>query len=149
MKLKWIELAGRGQIKTIIYKSDFETRRGEVVDQYFRRQNNSMSRPPLDLTPLGTNTNNGKTLPMDSIPIRTKSPEPTPLTLPTDSPTLPTNLPEQNGKLHVPGDPDPDPSSLDSSSKKSNSPNDKNYSKSKKKKRDKKKKRRKHKKADS
>ena len=36
-------------------KSYFETRRGGVVNQYFGRQNNSMSRPPLDSTPLGTN----------------------------------------------------------------------------------------------
>ena len=38
-------------------------------------------------------------------------PEPTPLTRPTE-------FPEQNGKVHITGDPDPDPSSSESSSKK-------------------------------
>ena len=36
-------------------KTDFETR---SENQYFGRQNNSMSQPPLDSTPLGTNINN-------------------------------------------------------------------------------------------
>ena len=43
---------------------------------------------------------------------------PTPMTLPMDSPTLPIDLPEKNGRAHVTGDPDPDPSLSDSSSKK-------------------------------
>ena len=38
-------------------KTDFETRR---ENKDLRRQNNSMSRPPLDSTSLGTNTTNGK-----------------------------------------------------------------------------------------
>ena len=38
-------------------KTDFETRR---ENQDSGRQNNSMSRPPLDLTPLGMNTTNRK-----------------------------------------------------------------------------------------
>ena len=52
-------------------------------------------------------------------------PEPTPLTRPTD-------FPEENGKSHIPGDPDLDPSSSDSSLKTFNSLNDRNSSKSKK-----------------
>ena len=44
-------------------------------------------------------------LPSDSIPVRAKSLDPTPLTLTTDSTTLPTDFPEQNGKAHVPGAP--------------------------------------------
>ena len=102
-------------------KSVFETRRDKVVDQYFGRQNDymsrphlestSMGRPPLDSPLLGTNTNNGKKSPIDLIPVGTKTLDPTPLTRPTE-------LIEQNGKAHVPGDPDPDPSSSYSSSKK-------------------------------
>ena len=76
-----------------------------------------MSRPPLDSNPLGTNTTNKKTSPIDSIPVGTKIPDPTPVTPPTDSQTLPTYFPDQNGKVNVPGDPDPDPSSSDSSLK--------------------------------
>ena len=79
-------------------KTDFETRR---ENQDFGRQNNSMSQPPLKSTPIGTNTTNRKTSPIDSIPVRPQRLEPATLTLPTD-------LPEQNGKLHVPGDPDTD-----------------------------------------
>ena len=123
-------------------KSDFETRRGGVVNQDFGRQNNSMSRPPLDSTPLGNNTNNVTTSLIDSIPVRTKSPDPVPL-------TLPTYFPEKNGKVHVPGGPDPYPSSLDSSSNKSNWSDDINSRKSNKKKRDNKKNCRKDKKQDS
>ena len=47
-------------------------------------------------------------------------PAPTPEIRSTNSPTLPTDLPEKNGKVHGPGDPDPDPSLSDPSSKKSN-----------------------------
>ena len=74
-------------------KTDFETRR---ENQYFGRRNNSMSQPPLDSTPLGTNTTNVTTSHIDPIPFRTKTSEPTPLTQPTE-------LPEQNGKAHVLG----------------------------------------------
>ena len=74
-------------------KTGFETRRG---NQYFGRQNNSMSQPRLDSTPLGINRTNGTTSPTDLIPVGTKIAEPTPLTQPTE-------LPEQNGKAHVPG----------------------------------------------
>ena len=101
-----------------------------MVDQYFGRQNDSMSRPPLDPTPLDMKNTNGTTSPSDLIPVGTKFPEPTVLTLPTDSPTLPTGFPEQNGKAHVLGDPDPYPSLSESLSKKSNLSNDINSSKS-------------------
>ena len=96
-------------------KTDFETRREH---QDFERQNISMSQPPLDSTPFGKNTTNRTTSPIDSIPVRTKTLYPKPLTRPTDSPILPTDLPFNNGKLHVPGDPGPDQSLSDSSSKK-------------------------------
>ena len=62
------------------FKSEFETSRYKVVNQYFGRQNDPMSRPTLDSTPLGTNTTNVTTSPIDSIPVRTKTPELTPLT---------------------------------------------------------------------
>ena len=52
-----------------IAKTDFETRR---ENQDFGRQNISMRRPPLDSTPLGTHKNNGKTSPIDSIPVGKK-----------------------------------------------------------------------------
>ena len=117
-------------------KKYFETRR---ENQYFGRQNNSMRRPHLDSTPLGTNRTNRTTSHIDSNPVGKKTPEPTPLTRPIESP-------EQNGKAHVPGELDPDPTSSDSSSNKSNSSKDRNYSKFIKKKHNKKKKRCKHKK---
>ena len=113
-----------------------------MVDQYFGRQNDPMSRPRLDSTTLGTNTTNRTTSPIDLIPAKTKMPEPMPL-------IQLTNLPEQNGKLHIPGYQDPDPVLSESSSKKPNLWNDRNYSKSKKKKRDKNKKCQKYKKDDS
>ena len=96
--------------------------------QDFEWENISMSRPTLDLTPIGTNMTNGKTYQIDSISVKTKTPEPTPLKRPTEFPKI-------SEKEHVTDDPDPDPSSSDSSPKK--------------KKHDKKKKRRKHKKDDS
>ena len=99
-------------------KADFETRR---ENQDFGCQNNSMNRSLLDLTHLGTNTANGTTSHIDSIQLGKKTPEPTPLTQPTE-------LPEQNGKAHVPGEPDPDPSLSDSSSKIYNLSKDSNYS---------------------
>ena len=99
-------------------KTDCENRR---ENQYFERQNISMIRPPLESTPFGTNTTNRPTSPIDSITIRTKTPEPTPRTRTTNSPTLPKYLPYQNGKAHILGDLDPDPSLSDSSSKKFNS----------------------------
>ena len=127
-------------------KTYFETRR---ENQYFGRQNNSMSRPPLYLTHFGKNTTNGTTSPIDLVSVGTKTPEPTLQTRPTDSPTLPTNLPEQNGKAHVPGDSDLDPSWSYSSSNKYNLSKDTNSSQSIKNKHNKKKKIQKHKKQDA
>ena len=127
-------------------KTYFEARR---ENQYFGRQNNSMSLPALDSTPLGMNMTNGTTSPIDSIPVRTKTPEPTPLTPPKYLPRLPKDLQEKSGKAHVLGDLDPDPSSSDSSSNKSNSSNDSNSSKSIKKKRYEKKNIQKHKKQEA
>ena len=57
-----------------------------MVDQDFGRQNISMSRPTLDLTPIGKNTTNETISPIDLIPVGTKMPEPTPLTRPTELP---------------------------------------------------------------
>ena len=91
-------------------KTDFETMR---ENQYLGRQNISMSRPPLDSIYFGTNTTNGIMSPIGSIPVGTKTPENIPQTLSTYLSTLPTDLPEQNGKVHVPGDPDLYPSSSD------------------------------------
>ena len=108
-----------------------------------------MIRPRLESTPLGTNTTNRTTSPIDLIPVGTKTLDHTSQTRPTDFSTLPTYLPEQNGKSHVPGDPDPDQSSTNSSAKKYNSSKNTNTSKSIKNKPDKKKKRRKYKKQDA
>ena len=68
-----------------------------------------MSQPTLDSTPIGKNTTNGTTSQIDLILIIIKLPDPTPLTLSMDSPELPTNFTEENGKAHLPGDQDPDP----------------------------------------
>ena len=65
----------------------------------------------MDSTTIGTNTTNGTMSPIDSLPVGTKIPDPTPLTRPKE-------LSEQNGKSHIPDDPDPDPSLSDSSPKK-------------------------------
>ena len=70
-------------------KSEFETRREKMADKDFRRQNSSMSQPLLDSTPLYTKTTNGTTSPIESIPVGTKMPEPTPMTRTTE-------LPEKN-----------------------------------------------------
>ena len=76
-------------------KTDFETRR---ENQDFGRKNNYMIQPTLELTNIGLNMTKGATLPIDSLPIRTKLSEPTTL-------TQPTCFPEQNGKAHIPGGP--------------------------------------------
>ena len=84
--------------------TDFEIRRG---NQDFRRQNISMSRLSLDLTTIGMNTTNRKILPIDSIPMRTTIPEPTPQTRPTkpltrpeESSTQPTDSSRNRGQTH-------------------------------------------------
>ena len=87
-----------------------------------------MSRPLLDSTPIGTNTKNVTTSHLDSTAIGKKSPDPNPLTRPTDSS-------EFKGKLHVPEDPESDPSLLDSSLSEYYSSNDNKYRKSKSKRR--------------
>ena len=92
------------------FKRDFETMR-EIKD--FEKEHFSMSQITLYSTPLGMNTTNVIASPIDSITVRTKTSEHTPLTRPTE-------LPYQTGKLHIPGDPDPDPSLSGSSSKKKN-----------------------------
>ena len=108
-------------------KTDFETRR---ENQDFGRQNISMSQLPLDSTPFGIDTTNITASPIDLIPVGTKTSEPMPQTRPTDSSTLPTDLPKQNEKAHVPRDPDPDPSLSDSSTNKYDSSNISKSSKS-------------------
>ena len=122
VNLHRIEWAGRRKRSAIILKVNLKLGKTKRVDQYFGRQNDPMSRPTLGLTPLGMNTTNRTTSPIDSVPVGTENTEPTPLTRPIE-------LPEQNGKSHVPGDPDPEPSLLDSLSKKSNFSNDSNSSK--------------------
>ena len=82
----------------------FETRTDEVVDQDFWHKNDFIIRPPLDSTPMSqlpldstplcTYTPNGTTSPSDSIPVGTKAPTLSPLTLPTNSPALSTDFPE-------------------------------------------------------
>ena len=52
------------------FKSDFEAMR-EI--QYFEGVNISMSQPTLDSTSSGTNTTNGTTSLIDSIPVETKT----------------------------------------------------------------------------
>ena len=44
-----------------------------------------MSQPPLDLTPIGTKHDKHKKPHLDSTPVDTKTPDPKPLTLPTES----------------------------------------------------------------
>ena len=83
-------------------KTDFENMRG---NQYFERQNISMSQTPLDRT----------TSPIDSIHVGGGIQDLMPQTRQIDSPTLPTDSSEQNGKAHVPADLNPDQSSSDSS----------------------------------
>ena len=67
------------------FKSEFETRREKMVEQDFGCLNNSMSQPPLESNPLGTNMTNGTMSPIELIRDGTKTPEPTPLALPMDS----------------------------------------------------------------
>ena len=51
------------------FKSEYETRRGEIADHDFGRQNDPTSPPTLDSTHLGTNTTNVTTSPIDLIPV--------------------------------------------------------------------------------
>ena len=60
-------MSGTRSKQNYSYKTDFETRR---ENQNFGRQNISMSLPPLDSTPLGTNNTTGIKSPIDSIPVK-------------------------------------------------------------------------------
>ena len=88
-------------------------------NQDFGRQNISMSQPPLESTPIGTNTTNRTTSKLESIPIGTKNPDPTQHTQPTESSM-------RQGKAHVPEKLESDPSSPDSSSRESDFSDDNN-----------------------
>ena len=79
---------------------------------------------------------------LDSTTVGTKTPDPTPLTRPTESS-------KRKGKLHVSEDPETDPSSLESSLSNSNLSHDSNYRKYRSKVRDKNKNYWKHTKQDS
>ena len=63
------------------YKTDFKIWR---ENQEFEHQNISMSQSPLDLTPIGTNTSNAKISHFESTHVVTKTPDPKPLTQPTE-----------------------------------------------------------------
>ena len=90
---------------------DFERENISMSQPTLDSKNVSISRPPLESTHNVFNTNNGTTTSIDSIPIITKTPEPTLLTEPTE-------FLEQNGNVHVPDDPGPDQPLSESSSKK-------------------------------
>ena len=102
------------------YRNDFEIWR---ENQEFERQNISMSQPPLDTTPIGTNTTNIIMSHLELTPIGTKMPDHKPLTRPID-------LSRRKGKTHVPEDQALDTSSSDSSSSESDSSDDSKYRKS-------------------
>ena len=77
-------MSGTRSEQKFSYKTDFEIRR---ENQEFGRQNNSMSRPTLYSNPIGTDKTNITTSPIDSIPVSTKIPDPTPRTQLMKSPT--------------------------------------------------------------
>ena len=62
-------MGGTRPEKNYSYKTYFETRR---ENQDFGRQNISMSRPPLDSAPFGTNATNRTTSSIESIPVNKK-----------------------------------------------------------------------------
>ena len=62
------------------YKTDFQIWR---ENKEFKRQNISMSLPPLDLTPVGTKMPDTKSSPLDLTPVGAKMVDPKTLTLPT------------------------------------------------------------------
>ena len=82
-----------------------------------------MSQPPLNSATIGMNTINVKTSQLESAHNRTKTPEHTPLTLPTESL-------KQKLKVNVPDDPESDPPSSNSSLSESDSFNERKYIKS-------------------
>ena len=85
-----VGMSGAKSEQKYSYRTDFETRR---ENKDFGRQNISMSLPPLDLTSFDTNTTNGTMSTINSIPVGTKTPDPTPLKRPTDLSTRPTESP--------------------------------------------------------
>ena len=107
----------------------------------FGRQNNSISRTPLDSTPISTNTTNGKTSPIDLIPVLKNA-----SAYATDTTNGFSRAKRKIARTSGPGS---RPIIVRLIIKKANSSKDSNSSKLNKKKRDKKKKRRKHKKQDA
>ena len=71
-----------------------------------------MSHPPLESTPIGTNKANTQKLHLDLTPVGTKTPDPKPIKLPTESPKCKEKL----VKECVPKDLESNPSSSDSPS---------------------------------
>ena len=64
------------------YKTKFQIGK---YNKEFERQNISMSQPPLELTPIGTNTTNTKISHLDSTPVGKKKPYPKPVTRTAES----------------------------------------------------------------
>ena len=64
------------------YKTEFQIWK---ENKEFERQNILISRPPLYLTPFGTNTTNAKIPHLVSTPVSTKMTDPKPLSQPTKS----------------------------------------------------------------
>ena len=89
----------------------------------FECQNILMSRPPLYLTHVGTNTTNAKHHICTRLLLGAKMPDLKKLTLPTES----SKRKEKPQKEYVPDDPESDPSFSDSSSRKSDLSNDRKY----------------------
>ena len=101
------------------YITDFEIWR---ENQEFDCQFFSMCQPSLDSTPIGMKTTNLIMSHLESTPIGTKTPDPKPLTLPTD-------LSKCKKKTHVPEDQETDPSFSDLSSSEFDLFNDSKFSK--------------------
>ena len=64
------------------YKTEFQICK---KSKEFERQNILMSWPPLDSSHIGVNTTNVKISHLDLTPVGKKTPDPKPLTLPTES----------------------------------------------------------------
>ena len=82
IKLKWIEWAGRRKRTTTILKENLKLGETNWYIIILGYQNDPMSQPNLYSTPLGKNITNGTTPPIDSIPVESKTPEPTSPALP-------------------------------------------------------------------
>ena len=82
-----------------------------------------MSRPPLESTPIGTNTPNARISDLDLTPVGTKTPYPKPLTLPTES----SKRKEKSQKEYVRDDTESYPSLSDSSLSETDWSNDSKY----------------------